>query len=409
MEMDTQRAWLGELRQRAASRKGASGVGALFLDHPSPEGDGADFSGTIAATWPDDLVVTLSLPALIADRLSIAQALLAAILRSAQGAMFVQALRRRIPSNRDGRNWLINDIGMSLQGANCVAAALSGGDFDAIATLTAESFRVSKDEDDAIHALSPIPLVEAQARLLVDLILDAADDGEVRWVVLTGIEELVGGGAPHAVTFRNGLRRWLADFLRRPRAVLLGVGWSGCAGRIDAIEPVLRRELRFGEGASEEDASMMCAFDELAVAAGLARLGRVPLVREQQPSVWRGQAEDAALILPLLDGYDDPARWTLLHVAPLLDRTPVRCVALVPVWALGNTHANSRNSLMRAYPHLRWVPLSLCETCCLVALGRDLDRDLHLDPSAREQPALAALDRRLSAAWSRRPVTSTAD
>lgn len=398
--MSDQAIWLEEMRRAVAGRRSAVGTAGSLLERP-PRTTGAALVEKIRGRWEGDLAVSLDVPALLADRLSISQALLNALLKGGQGPSFVQALRRRVPSHRDTRNWLMNDVGMSLDGANCVIAALSGGDFDAIVTLTSESFRLAKDEDDAVHMRAPVPLNEAQAQLLVNLIFDAADIEKeaVRWVVLEGIEELVGGGSPHVVNFRTGLRRWLMAFLQKPRTVLVGLGWSGAVGRLDAIEHGLRRHLTFGEGAGEEDAALLGEFEEAFFAAGLSRLSAVPLERELEPPAWRGQSSRTALIHPVLTGVDDPARWAVIHVGALVERMPLRCAAVVPVWALGTAHANSRQALTRAYLNLSWVPLSLAETCAVIALGRSFDRALHEEPDSPHYAALQALQQRMRAAW----------
>lgn len=388
-------AWIQSLRARATSRRFSTGASGLLLAHPCPsEPDAAArFAQAVGAAHPDDLVIHLPIASLMADRVTIGLALVRALFRGIEGLRYLHRLRARIPAGHSPLTWLRNTVGMPHEGAVCVSEAILSGDFDAIATLTSHESRESADESDLIHMRSFYPLREAEARVLLQLVFEEPEPDRVRWIVLSDAEEILGGPAPHAPAFRAGLRIWLQDFLRMPRTVVVFHSWTPTRPAIHLIDAALDREVHTLPGPPVPTLAELPPLEPRHLAAGVSLLTAAPLNRRDEAPLWSGAQDRGVVILAWPDQSEDPARWIPKHITSALETwAGGTCAVLVPRWALGEVHANSRAALRTA--RVRWVPVSLAESVALNALGAMME----IGPDLR--PLLDRLSLRIQQAWS---------
>lgn len=369
-------------RPRAAPHERA----AILLKPPSLElrSELTSLAVLLKQAAPDDIVVTLNVAQLLADRCSPSRAMLQALLTQTGDEGWLAWMRQRVPPGLAGRSWLFQRTDLSRPGAARVAAALGRGDFGALDALLAYDNPLPSHQEGESYVAPEEPLAEQDARaLLVFLLASARSPRRACWVILDGLEACLCGGGRLSSGFRSGLQVWWRQMQRLDGVVLLSSCWSQARPLLGSVDRGLerlclpldaeRRRTSPDRDAAEASSTTSPSLQGPSVTqlgVSLARgLSLNPPQRLEDEDVWwlQGQGRRALLIWPSQARH--PARHVLRVTADLVEGLSGYGPALVivPDWAWGRECVMSRSALRRAFPVLRWAALTtsaaheLCE------------------------------------------------
>lgn len=361
-------------RPRAAPHERA----AILLTPPSLDlrSELASLAALLKQAAPDDIVVTLNVAQLLADRCSPSRAMLQALLNRTGDEGWLTWMRQRVSPGLAGRSWLFQRTDLSRPGAARVAAALARGDFGALDALLAYDNPLPSHQEGESYVAPEEPLSEQDARaLLVFLLASARPPRRSCWVILDGLEACLCGGGRLSSGFRSGLQAWWRHMQRLDGVILLSSCWSQARPLLGSVDRGLARlclspdaELRRASLACGDAAEVSSATSPTLQGPSVARLGVSlarglslnPPQRLEDEDVWclQGQGRRALLVWPSQARH--PARHVLRLTADLVEGLSGYgpALVLVPDWAWGQECVMSRSALRRAFPVLRWAALT---------------------------------------------------
>ncbi|MEO1272652.1 MAG: hypothetical protein AAFX99_31580, partial [Myxococcota bacterium] len=380
----------------------------VILHHGDTRGWAIAQSQALTEAWSDDSVLTFHVGDMLADRRGPARGLLAKLLLTKPGQRnheanqeaFLSSLRAMIPPALQPLSWLLNHTALSPIGANNVAHALEAGDFAAVRTMLAhvEHHHLRRNEQ-VEHIHSDRPLTESDIRYLLDAVWSKTPSHRVRWLVFAGLEYAVGQSSPHASGFRRSLHEFLMLARAWPQTVIVLSCWSGALERLCAMDPALDRIARQNaahlEGGLTLDPPLVMDPSIPHILRGLRAIFSMSFQPRPDISAWIGLGDEGGLVLLWPNTVTDPAARAAeaaARVAEIIVGLPM--ALLVPEWAMGTDRAQDRASMLRARPHLGWVPLDQGTVSALAM------KTPPTDPTHPAQTALDTLKQSVYDIWS---------
>ena len=324
----------------------------------------------------DDIVITINLGDLLADKIGMGRGILKALLKH-PSCSFISDLRKRINSDKRKR-WLFQNTGISEEGSKRIARMLSFGDFQASKML----FSKTNVTIDA-YTRSPNPITDRDIFELLDH--HFRHSLQNTWVILSELEQLVTGSSSASPGLRKGLKHLLSLQNKWHSTALIFGCWYGAASRLDVIDYALKLNTVNLEPVNtylEHDPPKI-PFRPDIIVESLKRIFKVKLSYRADLKTWIGFNEEHNGGIAFCWPHEElfPSGKVVITASRCIEIYVGANIALLtPTWAFGADERLNRGSLLNTSPQLALIPLNEAQQSALFWRGpEDHPNTIHLD------------------------------